>query len=155
MESEGAPDKTHLPKGERRKEPRLKVDATAVLHLLDLAIRLRGRILDLSMSGCQFRTEDCYSLGIYRRVEIEFNVEGMPFRLSGVTQSIHTKTSIGVRFLDVSDRKRQQLADIVSELQETLAAEKAKEQARTEAKAAEPVVKEEAERVGKDEAERD
>ncbi|HTA81033.1 MAG TPA: PilZ domain-containing protein [Terracidiphilus sp.] len=124
MEPEGAPDKTQLPKGERRKEPRLPVDAAAVLHLLDLAIHLRGRILDLSMSGCQFRTEDCYTMGIYRRVEIEFNVEGTPFRLSGVTQSIHKKSSVGIRFLNVSDRKWQQLVEIISELQQAADAKK-------------------------------
>lgn len=133
MESEGAPDKTQLPKGERRKEPRLKVDGAAVLHLLDLAIHLRGRIVDLSMSGCQFRTEDCHSLGIYRRVEIEFNVEGTPFRLSGVTQSIHKKSSVGIRFLNVSDRKWQQLVEIIAELQEAEAlAEKKSDEAPTE-----------------------
>jgi c-di-GMP-binding flagellar brake protein YcgR len=119
-----------LPKGERRKEPRLKVDGAAVLHLLDLGIRLRGRVLDLSVSGCQFRTEDCYSLGIYRRVEIEFTVEGTPFRLSGVTQSIHKKSAVGVRFLNVSDRKWQQLVELIAEIQEALAAKEAKEKAK-------------------------
>lgn len=135
METEGAPDNTQLPKGERRKEPRLKVDAAAVLHLLDLAIHLRGRIVDLSMSGCQFRTDDCYSLGIFRRVEIEFNVEGTPFRLSGVTQSIHKKSAVGIRFLNVSDRKWQQLVEIIAELQQALAAEKKSGEAPTDTNA--------------------
>ena len=136
MEQEGKQENALPPKGERRKEPRLKVDGTAVLHLLDLAIRLRGRIIDLSMSGCQFRTEDCYSPGIYRRVEIEFNVEGTPFRLSGVTQSIHKKNAVGIRFLNVSDRKWSQLVEVIAELQEAIAAEKAKEKANEEAECA-------------------
>lgn len=152
MEQEGKPENPPLPKGERRKEPRLKVDATAVLHLLDLAVRLRGRIIDLSMSGCQFRTEDCYSPGIYRRVEIEFSVEGMPFRLSGVTQSIHKKNAVGVRFLNVSDRKWSQLVEIIAELQEGIDAEKAKEKAKEEAKCA---GKEETERAAQEKADGD
>jgi hypothetical protein len=150
MESEGAPDNPQLPKGERRKEPRLRVDGSAVLHLLDLAIHLRGRVVDLSMHGCQFRSEDCHSLGIYRRVEIEFNVEGTPFRLSGVTQSVHKKSAVGIRFLNVSDRKWQQLVEVIAELQQAEAAEKAKEKAKAEAEAeAEKAAQEAAEAAGK------
>ena len=127
MDSEGAPDNTQPPRRERRKEPRLSVDTAAVVHLLDIAVRLRGRILDLSMGGCLFRTDESYTLGIFRRVEVEFNAEGMPFRLSGVTQSIHNKNAFGVRFLNVSERKREQLADVIAEIQRTLEAEKEKE----------------------------
>jgi c-di-GMP-binding flagellar brake protein YcgR len=106
------------PRPERRKEPRLTVDGTAVLHLLDPAIRLRGRILDLSHSGCLFRTEDCFPMGIYRRVEIEFQLDGLSFRLAGLTQSIHKRHKIGVRFLDVSERKRLQLTELIDEIVE-------------------------------------
>jgi c-di-GMP-binding flagellar brake protein YcgR len=108
-------------KTERRNERRHTVDGTAVLHLLDPFIHLRGRILDLSLNGCQFRTEDCFRLGIYRRVEIEFQVDGLPFRLIGVTQSVHNLHKVGVRFLDVSERKRQQLIELIAEIEERAA----------------------------------
>jgi PilZ domain len=114
-------DSTNVPEAtrpERRKEPRHTVDGTAVLHLIDPAIHLRGRILDLSHSGCLFRTEDCFPMGIYRRVEIEFQLDGLPFRLAGVTQSIHKKHKVGVRFLDVSERKRLQLTEVIDEIAE-------------------------------------
>jgi PilZ domain-containing protein len=103
---------------DRRKEPRHAVDGTATLHLLDPAIRLRGRILDLSLNGCQFRTDDCFPMGIYRRVEIEFHLDGLPFRIAGVTQSIHRPHKVGVRFLDLSERKRVQLVDLIAEIKE-------------------------------------
>lgn len=105
-------------KAERRKESRHTVDGTATLHLLDPGIRLRGRILDLSLDGCQFRTEDCFPLGIRSRVEIEFHLDGLPFRLAGVTQSIHKRHKVGVRFLSVSDRKREQLVELIAEIKE-------------------------------------
>lgn len=109
------------PQRERRKEPRHTVDGTAVLHLLDTSIHLRGRILDLSRSGCQFRTDDCFPMGIYRRVEIEFQLDGLPFRLGGVTQSLHKRNRVGVRFLEMSERKRLQLDELVVEIEELLA----------------------------------
>ena len=105
-------------KAERRKESRHSVDGTATLHLLDPGIHLRGRILDLSLSGCQFRTEDCFPLGIRSRVEIEFHLDGLPFRLAGVTQSIHKRHKVGVRFLNVSERKREQLVELIAEIKE-------------------------------------
>jgi c-di-GMP-binding flagellar brake protein YcgR len=125
MESE---DKTAPPQQkERRKETRLAVDGNAILNLLDTSTHLRGRILDLSMNGCQFRTEDCFPMGIYRRVEIEFRLDGLPFRLGGVTQSIHKKHKVGVRFLDMSERKREQLTELIAELEDALAKERAGE----------------------------
>jgi PilZ domain len=101
---------------ERRKEPRHNVDGRAALCLLDPAVRLRGRILDLSWNGCQFRTDDCYSIEIYRRVEIEFHLDGLPFLIAGVTQSIHKPHKVGVRFLNVSERKRRQLDELIGEI---------------------------------------
>jgi c-di-GMP-binding flagellar brake protein YcgR len=103
---------------ERRKESRHTVDGTATLYLPDPGIRLRGRILDLSLNGCQFRTEDCFPLGIRSRVEIEFHLDGLPFRLAGVTQSIHKRHKVGVRFLNVSERKREQLVELIAEIEE-------------------------------------
>jgi c-di-GMP-binding flagellar brake protein YcgR len=103
---------------ERRKEPRHNVDGSATLHLLDPGARLRGRILDLSWNGCQFRTDDCYPIGIYCRVEIEFHLDGLPFLIAGVTQSIHKRHIVGVRFLNVSERKRRQLDELIAEIKE-------------------------------------
>jgi c-di-GMP-binding flagellar brake protein YcgR len=104
-------------RAERRKESRFPVDGAAVLHLLDPGVRLRGRIVDLSLHGCQFRTEDCFPIGIHHRAEIEFHLDGMPFRLAGVTQSIHDRHKVGVLFLDVSERKREQLVDLIAEIE--------------------------------------
>ncbi len=125
MESE---DKsTPPPPRERRRESRHQVDGNAVLTILTNGVHLRGRILDLSMSGCQFRTDDCFPMGLHSRAEIEFQVDGLPFRLTCVTQSLHKRNRVGVRFLDMSDRKREQLEELIGEIQELLAKERAGE----------------------------
>ncbi len=110
MEESSAPS-------ERRSQPRYAVDEAATLHFIDVRAQISGRILDLSMSGCRIRTNERFPVGIYRRVETEFKLDGLPFRLGGVVQSIHDKFTVGIRFLDMSPRKRDQLAFLMDEIE--------------------------------------
>ena len=100
----------------RRAEPRLGVDSGVVLHLIDLAANIHGRIVDISLGGCHIRTDRSFPVGIFRRVEIEFRLEGIPFRLGGVTQAVYDRSNVGVRFLDLSERKRGQLLQLIEEI---------------------------------------
>jgi hypothetical protein len=102
---------------ERRSQPRYAVDEAATLHFIEVRAQVSGRILDLSMSGCRIRTHERFPVGIYRRVETEFKLDGLPFRLGGVVQSVHDKFTVGIRFLDVSPRKRDQLAFLMDEFE--------------------------------------
>jgi hypothetical protein len=110
MEESSAPS-------ERRSQPRYAVDEAATLHFIDVRAQISGRILDLSMSGCRIRTNERFPVGIYRRVETEFKLDGLPFRLGGVVQSVHDKFTVGIRFLDLSPRKRDQLAFLMDEIE--------------------------------------
>ena len=103
---------------DRRAQSRHEVDTSAVILLVKIASALRGRIIDLSLGGCRIRTDEKFPVGIYTRVEIEFRLEGIPFRLGGVIQAIHNRQTVGIRFLDLSDRKRQQVADLICEIEE-------------------------------------
>lgn len=103
---------------ERREALREAVDTTAVIHLIHVGSRLTGRILDLSLSGCRIRTDERFPVGIYTRAETEFHLEGMPFRLGGVVQAIHDRQTVGIRFLDMSSRKREQVDRLIAEIRE-------------------------------------
>jgi len=103
---------------ERRTQERHSVDTTATLFLVNIASRLGGRIQDLSLSGCRIRTDERFPVGIYTRIEIEFRLEGLPFRLGGVVQAIHDRHNIGIRFLDMSPRKHEQLVQLIEEIKE-------------------------------------
>jgi c-di-GMP-binding flagellar brake protein YcgR len=92
------------------------LETCAIVHLIDLAADLHGHMVDISLSGCRIRTERRFPLGIFRRVEVEFRIEGLPFRLGGVTQTIHDPFNVGIRFLDLSDRKREQLLQLIDEI---------------------------------------
>jgi c-di-GMP-binding flagellar brake protein YcgR len=103
---------------DRRVQSRQAVDTTAFLYLVKIASRLSGRILDLSTSGCRIRTDERFPVGIYTRVEIEFHLEGLPFRLGGVVQAIHDRHHVGIRFLDMSARKLEQIEQLIEEIKE-------------------------------------
>ncbi len=103
---------------ERRWESRQEVDTSAEILLVNVGSRLRGRILDLSVGGCRIHTDDRFPVGIYTRVETEFRLDGLSFRLGGVIQHIHDRKTIGIRFLDLSERKRQQVRDLIAEITE-------------------------------------
>jgi hypothetical protein len=104
---------------ERRTSERHEVDTSAVIHLINIASRQPGRIIDLSLGGCRIKTNDRFPVGIYTRCETEFHLEGLPFRLGGVVQAIHNGKIVGIRFLDMSLRKREQLEQLIVEIEES------------------------------------
>ena len=63
----------------RRAEQRLGADTSAVLHLISLTADVQGRIMDISHGGCHTRTDRRFPVGVFRRVEIEFRIEGCHF----------------------------------------------------------------------------
>jgi len=103
---------------DRRGQTRHEVDTSATIFLVKIGSTLPGRILDLSLSGCRIRTDERFPVGIYTRVETEFRLEGLPFRLGGVIQAIHNRNMVGIRFLDLSERKRQQVLELIGEIEQ-------------------------------------
>lgn len=103
---------------DRRASNRHTVDTRANLILVKSAISMSGCILNLSLGGCRVRTDERFNVGIYTRLEAEFFLHGLPFRVGGVSQAILDKNTIGIRFLDMSDRRRDQLAELMAEIAE-------------------------------------
>ncbi|MGA2652600.1 MAG: PilZ domain-containing protein [Terracidiphilus sp.] len=105
---------------DRRAQSRLPVDTSADILLINIGCHVRGRIQDLSVGGCRIHTDERFPVGIYTRVETEFRLQGLPFRLSGVIQAVHDQQRqlVGVRFLDMSVRKREQVEQLIKEIEE-------------------------------------
>jgi hypothetical protein len=55
-------------------------------------------------------------VGIYTRVEIEFQLSGLLFRMGGVIQAVHDSKTVGIRFLDMGQRKKDQVAELVADI---------------------------------------
>jgi c-di-GMP-binding flagellar brake protein YcgR len=113
-----SPSQAKLAPRERRVQSREEVDTKAVIFLINIASRLQGRILDLSPGGCRIRADERFPVGIYTRVETEFRLGGLPFRLGGVIQAIHDRRTVGIRFLDMSSRKREQVTQLIEEIRQ-------------------------------------
>ncbi len=122
----------------QRHDPRQRVDNSAEILLVNVGSRLHGRILDLSLGGCRIRTDQPFPVGIYTRIEVEFRIDGLPFRLGGVIQVIHDRKTVGIRFLDMSERKRQQVLELIGEVAELHAAQTPAESATEERSIAKP-----------------
>ena len=128
-------------KRERREHGRYTLDSHARILFLSIHTRLVGKVLDLSMGGCRIRSQQRIPVGAFRRVEVEFIVDGLPLLLPGVTQSVHDKYTIGIRFVEMTDRKRGQLKTVIDEIEErnaaaaaeSAAADQAEEQAEDQA----------------------
>jgi c-di-GMP-binding flagellar brake protein YcgR len=105
---------------DRRAQSRLPIDTSADILLINIGSRVRGRIQDLSVGGCRIHTDERFPVGIYTRVETEFRLQGLPFRLSGVIQAVHDQQRqlVGIRFLDISARKRDQVEQLIKEIEE-------------------------------------
>jgi hypothetical protein len=102
----------------RRSARRMGVDTRANLLLVKAGIVMPGHILNLSLGGCRLHTDNRFNVGIYVRVETEFFLRGLPFRLAGVSQVVVDKHTVGIRFLDLSERKREQLVELIAEIEE-------------------------------------
>jgi hypothetical protein len=103
---------------ERRLHPRHAADTSVALFFSNSGVRLIGSILDLSMSGCRIHTEARFPAEIQTRVETEFRLGGMPFRLSGVVQALHDRHHAGIRFLNLSLSNRQQVEELIENIRE-------------------------------------
>jgi len=103
---------------DRRTQTRLTVDTSAAILLINIGSVVHGRIKDLSLGGCRIHTDERFPVGIYTRVETEFRLAGEPFRLGGVIQALHDQARrlVGIRFLDISDRKREQVKQLIQEI---------------------------------------
>jgi hypothetical protein len=119
--TEPAPAPESRSKQDRREHARHTVEGTARVRFLSLHSQIVGKILDVSMGGCRIRSLDVIPVGAFRRVEIEFLVNGVPLLLPGVTQALHDRHTVGIRFVEVTDRKKDQLRAVIDEIEQGVA----------------------------------
>jgi PilZ domain len=103
---------------ERRQQSRHEVSSSTTILLIKDGTTLQGHILDMSVTGCRIRTDERFPAGIYTRVETEFRLEDLPLRLGGVIQSIYDRNTVGIRFLDLNEREREQVLGLIGEIEQ-------------------------------------
>ena len=121
MQAEGKVDGHSANGPERRTHPRHPVDEDATLLILSQGSPLPCHLLELSLEGCRLRTKAPFLAGIEIRVEVAFRINGIALRFSGVTAWTLDKHVVGVHFVGLTSRRRDELADVLGELAADLA----------------------------------
>jgi hypothetical protein len=108
---------TELEGTEKRRYPRYVCDGHAEVFLPNGGLLFRGRILNLSRTGCYIETP---TLNLERgtQVEVYFVTNQLQFRVLGNIATVRRKRGAGISFLNVSPRRALQIAMLVSELAE-------------------------------------
>ena len=102
---------------ERRKHPRLRCKGSAELRFLEQNVRLRGVIVDLSMSGCAVDCDRALPRLKDAQVEVCLTIDGSRLLLGGVIRNTRRhELRAGVEFVDVTPRKADQIQLMVREL---------------------------------------
>src|ERR1035441_3066503 len=101
---------------EGRATPREPIAVQARHFLIQQGMTLAGSVADLSLGGCRLRMEKDCRVQPRCTVEVIFKVNGISFRLFGMTQWIEGKRLIGIGFGQMPDRRRAELAEVIEEL---------------------------------------
>lgn len=81
---------------------------------------LRGRILDISSSGCYIQTIARVPIRPGTEVQIVFSIYGTTFRLGAVSRYARAKVGIGFRFFEMPDTMRQRLYAVLADIRSKL-----------------------------------
>jgi hypothetical protein len=102
---------------EKRQHQRYPCEGHAEVCLPHGGLLFRGRILNLSMTGCYIATA---RLNLERgtQVEVYFVTNQLQFRVLGNIAVLRRKRGVGISFLNVSPRRALQIAMLVEELAE-------------------------------------
>jgi len=89
-----------------------------VLRFLNDGSHMACAITSLRLEGCKIRTEAPFTKAMEIRVEVCFQMLGLPFQLAGLTKEILDTHTVEIQFLEISRRKREELAQVIEELEE-------------------------------------
>lgn len=107
---------------DRRAHPRFAVDEEARMLVVGSGHAADCRVLDLSLEGCRLHCGGRLSPPLQTRVEITFTINGIPFRLGGTVQRNNGSGELGVKFPEMTEHRKAEWAEIVTEVQERAAA---------------------------------
>lgn len=101
---------------DRRADPRMRCKGIAEVTVLSLGKRLPGKLIDLSISGCCIATEGPMPPIESPVVEVQVAIDGTTLRVAGVVRNVLKDRRLGIEFVDVTQRKAQQIGELVAEL---------------------------------------
>lgn len=100
---------------DRRTCPRFALEEPSAIVVLNQGIGFRCNVLDLSISGCRLRTGSRFPGSAWDCVEISFQLGGVALRINGEIQWIDGRQKAGIRFMNLTMRRREELAKVLAE----------------------------------------
>ena len=101
---------------EGRTSHRHPVHSGAMLNVIGQDLSVHCNVLDLSLGGCRLRAKDQFRVEAQVRVEVTFTIRGLPMLLPGVVQWTDCAGNFGIRFTNMSSRRRDALAELLAEI---------------------------------------
>ncbi|MFZ0663229.1 MAG: PilZ domain-containing protein [Acidobacteriaceae bacterium] len=101
----------------RRKHPRYACEGRAEVCVPHGGLLFRGKILDLSISGCFIETA-ALTLERGTPVEVYFVACQMQFRVAGHIAVLHRRRGAGIAFDDLGPRRIRQIIELLGELKD-------------------------------------
>lgn len=95
--------------------PRYRCDGYAEVFLPRGGLLFRGRILNLSQTGCYIETA-LLDLERGTQVEVYFVTNQLQFRVLGNFAAMRRKRGAGIAFLNVSPRRALQISMLIDEI---------------------------------------
>jgi hypothetical protein len=101
---------------EQRRFPRLSCDGIAHLRVIPNGGRETGCVVNLSKRGCCFVADKPLRGIAGSGIEVHLRVRGIDLRVPGIIRHIRKRVRAGIEFVDLSDRKRDQIDELIGEL---------------------------------------
>jgi hypothetical protein len=106
---------------EQRQSTRLECEGAGAIQTLPACERpFPAKILNLSVDGCLMELQGPLDLATDEIVELLFTVNQMPFRVRGKIRAVRSIVLVGSQFLQLSERTRRHLHELIEELIEAL-----------------------------------
>jgi hypothetical protein len=101
---------------DRRQHPRYVVDGDAEVLLADGSQIFRGRILDISLSGCFIATQARLRAAVGTPVDMVFRANGVMLRTAATVRAVRPGKGAGFLFDGLSERMRVELQSLIEAL---------------------------------------
>lgn len=102
---------------ERRRHNRYAVEGEAEVIVADGSRLFRGRILDISLSGCFIETSARLRLAVGTRVAMVFRANGALLRTTAAFRALRPGKGAGFLFVDLNDRTKMGLERLIAVLE--------------------------------------
>ncbi len=118
IERQGAEPETVGPRGaDRRRHARYAVDGDAEVLVGDGSQLFRGKILDISLSGCFIETRARLRMAVGTPVEMVFRANGVMLRTAATLRAVRMGAGAGFVFEELNARMQAELEALIEALE--------------------------------------